>query len=633
MRTSVIRAALAVGLAFAFLSGRPPVRGADWPQWRGPDRTNVSAETGLLKRWPEKGPALAWQAGGLGEGACSVAVARGRLYTLGYRGDDEVVTALDEHTGKKVWARRIGPAVNESPVMRWLSQRTPTVDGDRLYAARAKGELVCLRTADGREVWRTSYTADLGGQSGVWWYCDRPLVDGDRLICTPGGARATVAALDKRTGRVLWRCPVPGGDRAGYSTTLRVDLRGRRQYVAFLSGGLVGVSADGKLLWRYSRVSNRIANAHSPAVRGDLLFCATAYGGGVALLQLIPDKDGCHVREVYYRREVLPLWHDSTVLVGEHVYVGTQRDLACLELATGRPVWREPGADLGTVSLTCADGHLYLRSQRGTVRLVEASPKGYRLKGVLPIPGAVPKPGATAPVVAGGRLYLRDDDRLWCYEVAERAAGGAPKRPDADAGQRPGPAKGIRKKWGQDSCFRSPVPISSGRSKGRSSPDVFVPTPQDVVERMLGLAGVKRDSVVYDLGCGDGRIVVTAARKYGCKAVGVDIDSECVRMARARVKDAGVGDLVTVRQEDLFKLDLRGADVITLYLLPRTLERLVPRLMKLRPGVRIVGHAFEIPGVRPDRVETYTSREDALPHKVYVWTTPLKRPSQARGRD
>jgi SAM-dependent methyltransferase len=201
---------------------------------------------------------------------------------------------------------------------------------------------------------------------------------------------------------------------------------------------------------------------------------------------------------------------------------------------------------------------------------------------------------------------LRDDDRLWCYEVTQGAAGGAPKRSDPDAGQRPGPAK------------------------GRSSPDVFVPTPQDVVERMLGLADVKRDSEVYDLGCGDGRIVVTAARKYGCKAVGVDIDPECVRMARARVKDAGVVGQVTIRQEDLFNLDLRDADVITLYLLPRTPERLLPRLAQLRPGLRIVAHEFALPGVRPDRVETYTSREDDLPHKVYVWTTPLKRPSRGK---
>jgi precorrin-6B methylase 2/outer membrane protein assembly factor BamB len=397
---------------------------------------------------------------------------------------------------------------------------------------------------------------------------------------------------------VLWKCAGAGDHPAGYSATVLAQGGGPRQYVVMLLGKVVGVSArDGKCLWGYDKMPIRIANSYAPLVRNDLVFCACGYGAGLALLRLVPEKEGTRVEEKYYHRRPMPSWHDTTVLVGEHVYAGTNAGMACFELLTGKAVWEERGAVGGNASVTCADGHLYLRSQQGKVALVEATPERYTLRGLLQVPGAVPKRGSTAPVVAGGRLYLRDDDVLFCYDVKEGAA------PD-----RPGP------------------PRPPGERAGH---DVFVPTPQDVVEKMLELANVRRGDVVYDLGCGDGRVVVTAARKYGCKAVGFDIDPECVRLARENVRKHDVGGLVTVEQKDLFTADLSRADVIALYLLPRTLERLAPRLQKLRPGVRIVSHAFEVPGFRPDRVETYTSR-DGLPNKLYLWTTPLK--SLGRGK-
>jgi outer membrane protein assembly factor BamB/precorrin-6B methylase 2 len=593
---------------YAIKAGGADGKGGDrtvghWPQWRGPDRSNVSRETGLLQKWPEGGPPLAWKASGLGEGVASVAVAGGRVFTFGYQGEDERVTALDEATGKKLWDVRIGPAVKENPLMRWMCQRTPTVDDDRLYAFTARGELVCLRSADGKEVWRKDYSRDFEGQSGPWGYCDRPLVDGDRLICVPGHTKAAVVALNKKTGEVIWQCALPDGRPAGYAATVVAEVGGVRQYVAFPLGGVAAVSAEGKLLWRYDRMGVRIGNIYTPLVHGDHVFCASGYGAGIALVKLVADKDkgAVRVEEVYARKQNLPPWHDGAVLVGDHVYVGTGRELTCLEFKTGKAVWSDPGAVGGTVSVTCADGHLYLRSQKGEVALVEATPKGYVLKGTLKIPEAVAKPGSTAPVMAGGRLYLRDDDRLFCYDVRGAATG-------------PAPAKEGEEKPGKTS--RPP--------KDREAHDVFVPTPQDVVERMLELAKVKRQEVVYDLGCGDGRIVATAARKYGCKAYGCDIDPECVKLSRENVEKRGVGRLVTIEQKDLFKLDLSGADVVTLYLLPKTNERLIPQLMKLKPGARVVTHAFEIPGIRPDRVVTWRSEEDDLEHEIYVYTAPLK---------
>ncbi|HEY7154951.1 MAG TPA: PQQ-binding-like beta-propeller repeat protein [Gemmataceae bacterium] len=576
-----------------------------WPQWRGADRSAVSVETGLLKTWPEKGPPLAWKFEGLGEGVASVAVAGGRVYTLGYRDDDELVTALEETTGKKCWSVRIGPALKENPVMRWLSQRTPTVDNDRLYAFTARGELICLKTVDGKEVWRKDYLRDFGGRRPAFGYCDRPLVDGGRLICAPGG-KSGVMALDKKTGDVLWKSA--GIDYpAGYSATVLVNGGSIRHYVVCFLAEVVGISArDGKVLWQY-KMPARTANNYTPLVHNDLIFCASGYGAGIALLKLVSEKDGIRVKEVYARREMLPPWHDATVLLGEHVYAGTRGGIACFKLATGEAAWRQRDAT-GNVSVAAADGHLYLRTQKGEVTLVEATPERYVLKGKLQIPDATPKPGSTAPVIAGGRLYLRDDDRLFCYDVKEGATG------------KPAPADAVPKKEGGDKPETPPRPRPA-----RHAHDVFMPTPQDVVEHMLEVAKVKRDDAVYDLGCGDGRIVVTAAKKYGCRAAGYDIDPECVRMSLANVRKQDVARLVTIERKDLFTLDLSRADVIALYLLPRTSQRLLPQLAKLKPGARIVSHAFEIPGLRPDRVVTYTSKEDDLPHKIYLWTAPFKK--------
>jgi outer membrane protein assembly factor BamB/protein-L-isoaspartate O-methyltransferase len=477
------------------------------------------------------------------------------------------------------------------------------VDEDRIYAVTARGELVCLKSTDGKELWRKNYPQDFEGKSGAWGFCDRPLVDGDRLICTPGGATATVVALDKKSGAVVWRCAVPGGIRCGYAATVVATIGTLRHYVAFLHGAVVGVSArDGKLLWRYDSIANLTGNNYSPIIRGDHVFCASGYGKGIALLKLIPDKDGLRVEEVYFVRMPLPPWHETTVLVNDHVYLGSTRGMSCVELATGKVVWEARGAVGGTVSVTCADGRLYLRAPDGKVALVEASPKEYLLKGIFNIPGARPKPGSTAPVVAAGRLYLRDDDGLFCYDVKE----GATAKAGVPAGQ------------------VSPKPVPRPREE-RGGQDVFVPTPQDVVERMLELARVKRNDVVYDLGCGDGRIVVTAARKYGCKAVGYDIDPECVKTARERVAQADMGRLVAIEQKDFFTADIGKADVVTLYLLPRTMERLVPQLNKLRPGSRIVSHAAAIPGYRPEQVVTIKSSDDNVEHRIYLWTVPLKK--------
>ena len=559
----------------------PRAAAADWPQWRGPDRDNICKETGLLKVWPKDGPPLLWKAERLGEGVPSVAVSGGRIFVLGYRGEKEFLTALRQKDGQPAWSVAIGPAVKEVSSMRWLSQRTPTVDGDRVYAFTAGGELICLAAADGKERWRKDYGKDFGGKAGAWGYCDFPLVDGARLICTPGGTAATLSALDKKTGQVIWKCVVPSNPRGTYSGVVTAEVGGVRQYVHQLENGVVGVAAaDGKLLWHYPDLRDPRGNVHTALVKGAEVFASCGWGVGAALLKLRPEGKTVAVEPLYRVKPLLDRWLGSSVRLGDFVHTSTG---VCLRWQAGGEVGRI-GRGLSRATMTCAEGRLYHRTGNGVVTLTEVTAKGEYLKrGEFRVPPQSQEPTWTYPVIAGGRLYLRDQEVLLCYDLRDR------------------------------------------RSSRRAPDVIFVPTPQDVVEKMLELAGVKKEDVVADLGCGDGRIVVTAAKEYGCHAVGYDLDPECVRLAEENVRKAGVAKLVRIEREDIFAVDLSGVTVATLYLGPALNAKLIPQLEKMKPGSRIVSHVFDMPGVQPDQVVSCASTEDEVPRKLYLWTVPLKR--------
>jgi outer membrane protein assembly factor BamB/precorrin-6B methylase 2 len=599
------------GRLYAIAAGEGDRPWGHWPQWRGPARDNVADEKGLLVRWPKDGPPLAWQVSGLGDGPGTVAVAGGRVYALGRRGTEECLSALDEATGKPAWSVALGPAVNEREPMRWLSPRTPVAAGELLYAATARGDLVCVGT-DGTVKWRKNYRTDFAGRSGVWGYCDQPLVDGDQLICVPGGRTATVVALDRQTGALKWKCPL-GDEPAQHGATVLSTAGGVRHYVVVLANGLVGISPAGKVLWRYTGFARWLPNCYAAMPHGNQVLAVGGYGRGAALLELTPGKGELRVEQRYRLNLALPPWHEPTVRLGDHLYLGTARQLLCLEVKTGKVVWEEKTGVGNQAALTCAAGHLYVRTVAGKVSLIEASPKGFVARGTLQVPGAVPRAGASAPVVAGGRLYLRDDDRLFCFDVYQ---GGKPGKPGR---------------------FTVPAVKAAGgpaRPGVRREPDaIFVPTPQDVVEKMLELARVKKSETVADLGCGDGRIVVTAARKYGCKAIGYDIDPECVKLARENVGKHRVGALVSIVQKDFFTVELEKIDVVALYLPPRVCGRLLPQLQRLRPGARIVAHAFALPGIVADRALRVPSKEDGVEHKVFLYTAPLKKAKEPPGAE
>ena len=261
---------------------------ADWPQFRGPGRDGISKETGLLQEWPKEGPPLAWKAKGLGGGYSAPSVAGGRIFGMSYRGGDEVVWALDEKDHTEKWSKTIAPASKNIGSPGQEGPRcTPTVDGDLVYALGTAGDLVCLKVEDGSEVWHKNFKTDFGGRfMARWGYCESPLVDGDKLVCTPGSAQATVVALDKKTGDPVWKAQVADGNGAGYASPIVIESAGHRQYVHFLEGGLAGFdAATGKVLWRSSKGSNRVANCAMPVFSDDCVFAASAYNGGGALVR------------------------------------------------------------------------------------------------------------------------------------------------------------------------------------------------------------------------------------------------------------------------------------------------------------------------------------------------------------
>ncbi|MCO6457864.1 MAG: PQQ-binding-like beta-propeller repeat protein [Pirellulaceae bacterium] len=394
----------------------------EWPRWRGPLNDGKSAETGLLDRWDAE-PPVAWRMRGLGSGYSSLVVSGGKIFTMGERRDGQFLIALDQRDGTELWATRVGDRGKDGP------NGTPTVDGQLVYAIGIDGDLLCAEVESGREVWRKSFANDFGGRmmSG-WGYSESPLVDGDRLICTPGGAQAMLAALDKRTGRVIWTTPMqPGGQRgqdgAGYSSIVISQGAGVKQYVQLVGRAVIGVAAEnGQPLWAYDRIVNGTANIPTPIVDGDFVFCSSGYGdGGSALLRLSRQQGGVAVQEVYYHSSnELQNHHGGMVLLDGYIYMGHGHNRGlpvCVEMATGRAVWgpqRGPGGD--SAAIVYADGHLYFRYQDGTMALIKATPDGYELKGTFRADfGSGPK--WAHPVIADGHLYLRSSDELVCYDI------------------------------------------------------------------------------------------------------------------------------------------------------------------------------------------------------------------------
>ena len=398
---------------------------ANWPQWRGPERDGISRETGLLKEWPREGPKLLWQAKSIGSGYSTPAVLGERLYLLSNQGiEDEFVKALNVKDGKEVWSIRIGKVGNPNQKPSYPAARsTPTLDGDFLYTLGSDGDLVCLERSSGRVSWQKNLRTDFGGRPGIWAYAESPLIDGGVMVCTPGGPDATLVALNKKTGKLLWKSVVPGGEQAAYASIIAVRIDGGKQYVQFLQKGLVGIDAkNGKFLWRYDKTAQGSpANIPTPVGRDGFIYSATGRGGA-SLIKLSAMQDSVAVDEVYASPK-LPTAIGGTILLGDYLFGTTGQALVCSEFKTGEVKWTERGVGAG--SLCYADGRLYLHGESGELALVDATPEGYREKGRFTPPDQPERGQSKAwayPVVANGRFYIRDSNVLWCYDVKEREA-------------------------------------------------------------------------------------------------------------------------------------------------------------------------------------------------------------------
>jgi outer membrane protein assembly factor BamB len=419
MRRKRTRWSVAAAVCAALL-GTGSLFAADWPQWRGPQRNGISQEKGLLKEWPKGGPRLVWQVKEIGFGYSTPAVVGERIYLLSNTGlENEFVQALSVKDGKQLWSTRLGKVGNPNQQPSYPGARsTPTVDGRLLYALGSDGDLACLEAATGKVRWRKNLRTEFGGRPGEWAYSESPLIDGDVLVCTPGGSQATLVALNKRTGEVLWKSAVPGGDEAGYASPIVVEVDGVRQYVQFLQKGLVGVEAkSGKFLWRDDRAArNNPSSITTPVVYGGYVYSAGGLTGG-SIAQLKRNGDVFEVSPISFSRR-LPNGIGGAVLLDGHLYGTSGSTLLCVEFATGAVKWQD--RSVGPASLCYADGRLYLHGENGDVALVEPTPEGYREKGRFTPPDPPDRGRSQAwcyPVVANGRLYIRDLGTLWCFDV------------------------------------------------------------------------------------------------------------------------------------------------------------------------------------------------------------------------
>ncbi len=387
---------------------------ADWPQWHGPNRDNISTETGLLAAWPSDGPPLAWKIGDIGAGYSGVSIANGKIFTIGDLDDGAYVIALDANGGKQLWKTKLGKTGGGGGFPG--PRATPTVDGDLVYSLGQYGDLLCVQAATGKEVWRKNLGSDFSGKmmSG-WGYSESILVDGDKLLCMPGGAGGTVAALNKKTGALIWRSK-DLADSATYSSLLPVVINGVRQVIVFTDAHVAGVAIDtGKLLWSGPR-KGKTAVISMPIYKDNQVFVSSGYGIGCNLFKIT----GANATEVYANTSMVN-HHGGVILLGNNLYGFSDKGgWTCMDFKTGNVVWTEKKLGKGTISY--ADGHFYCRAEGGpgTIVLIEASPTGWKETGRFDQPDRSKKNSWPHMVISNGKLYIRDQEVLLCYDIHKK---------------------------------------------------------------------------------------------------------------------------------------------------------------------------------------------------------------------
>ena len=411
-RRKVLLMAL-IAVSFALRAARAD---DDWPQWRGVNRDGHSADTGLLKEWPADGPKLLWKATGLGDGYTGVSVVGDRVFLMGDVDGASCLLALNRADGSQLWTAKVGK--DGAPGWGGFAgpRCTPTVDGDLVFAVAQFGQVLCADAASGKAIWRKDYEKDLGSTRPEWGFTGMPVVDGDNVILPPGGKGGDLVALNKKTGKLVWRSK-QFNDSIHYSSPLLVEIDGVRQIVQLTEKSVGGVRAsDGKLLWRVDR-KGQTAVIPTPIYQDGEVYVASGYGIGCNLFRITSEGGNFSAEKVYANKDMTN-HHGGVILVGKHLYgFSDSKGWTCMDFETGNVVWHEKG--IGKGSLVYADGLLYLRSEDGpgTVAIIEASPDGYKELSRFDPPDRSKLHSWPHPVVTGGRLYLRDQDVLQCYDV------------------------------------------------------------------------------------------------------------------------------------------------------------------------------------------------------------------------
>ena len=389
--------------------------GDDWLQWRGANRADRSNETGLLQQWPEDGPKQQWLFDQAGLGYAGFSIVDGNLYTMGLEGSEEFALCIDAETGKEKWRTTIGPKYSNS----WGNgpRSTPTIDGEHVYCMSASGSLACLTTADGKLVWDRKMD-ELGGRVPNWGYAESPLVEGDLVVCTPGGEKGSIAALNKKTGETVWQC-AELTEPAHYSSIIAADINGSRQLVQLLVKKVVGVDAKaGKLLWE-TDWNGQTAVIPTPVFENGIVYVTSGYGAGCAAFRI---GEGNQVQELY-RNKVMKNHHGGAIAVDDHVY-GYSDDVGwvCQNLDDGKMVWNDKkSVTKGAISY--ADGRFYhVQESDGQVLLIKADPSGYEEKGRFTLSPQTERRAKSGriwvhPVISDGKLYLRDQEYIYCFDV------------------------------------------------------------------------------------------------------------------------------------------------------------------------------------------------------------------------
>ena len=387
----------------------------DWPRWRGPSLNDHSPDTGLLKKWPKKGPKQVWLYQNAGVGYSGPAISDNKLFTMGEREGEIYLIALSTENGKEIWSKKFGKGFKNN----WGNgpRGTPTIDEDRVYVLGPNGEVACLKAKDGSSVWSVDLVDQFGGKVPFWGYSESVLIDGKKVVCTPGGKRGAIVALDKLTGKKLWQSETLR-DNAQYSSIIPITHEGKSQYVQLFMKTLAGLDAEnGKLLWK-TDWNGRTAVVPTPIYKDSKIYISSGYGVGCKMIRL---EKGGKVEEDYSNDTIIN-HHGGVILIGDHLYGHSDRGgWKCQNFATGEELWRSK--DLGKGAIHFADGMLYcLGESDGTIALVKASPKGWlessRFK--LSPQTQLRKPSGkiwTHPVVIGGQLYLRDQEIIYCYNV------------------------------------------------------------------------------------------------------------------------------------------------------------------------------------------------------------------------